>query len=226
VVAGIDHTYENFAMTFPDGRVTTCGACEITTDDFGKKAVESRAADVSFVLDELTGPHPKWKSGTLIDPSRIAMAGSSLGGASTIEAMLKDSRVRAGIDLDGTMFATIPEKGLSRPFLLLGTQSQHSPGGEDPTWDRDWRLLTGWKRWLVVTGSVHPSFTDYHLLADQIGFDLGADLSGSRSMEITRRYVRAFFDLHLRKRPQPLLEEPSARYPEVEFCSPGTETCR
>ena len=30
VVAGIDHTYENFATTFPDGRVATCVACEPT----------------------------------------------------------------------------------------------------------------------------------------------------------------------------------------------------
>ncbi|MFB9835147.1 alpha/beta hydrolase [Actinoallomurus acaciae] len=28
VVAGIDHTYENFGETFPDGHTTTCVACE------------------------------------------------------------------------------------------------------------------------------------------------------------------------------------------------------
>ncbi|GAA3791724.1 alpha/beta hydrolase [Sphaerisporangium flaviroseum] len=226
VVAGIDHTYETFATTFPDGRVTICAACELQTDDFGKKAVESRAADTSFVLDELTGSHPKWRGGTLIDPSRIAMAGSSLGGASAGETMLKDSRVRAGINMDGHMFAPIPTSGLARPFLFLGVQGSHSPGSsEDTTWDRDWKHLTGWKRWLVVAGSVHASFTDYDMLAKQIGVDLGGDLSGTRSVEITRRYARAFFDLHLRKKPQPLLEKPSARYPEVKFCSPETKTC-
>jgi predicted dienelactone hydrolase len=224
-VVGIDHTYETFATTFPDGRVTTCDACRLeSVDDFGKKAVESRAADISFVLDELTGAQPRWKGGPLIDPSRIALAGSSLGGASAGETMLKDSRVRAGINMDGTMFAPIPDSGLSRPFLFLG-QEVHRPGGEDDTWDRDWARMTGWKRWLVVTGSVHASFTDYDLLADQIGIDLGGDLSDSRSVEITRRYVRSFFDLHLRGRPQPVLDRPSPRYPEVRFCSAETTTC-
>ncbi|WP_433355435.1 alpha/beta hydrolase family protein [Microtetraspora malaysiensis] len=225
VVAGIDHTYETFATTFPGGRLTTCAACELDPDDdFGKKAVENRAVDVSFVLDELTGPHSTWKGASLIDPSRVAMVGASLGGASAAETMLKDSRVRGGINMDGFMFAPIPASGLARPFLFLG-QTVHSPGGQDTTWDRDWEHLTGWKRWLVVAGAVHASFTDYDLLAQQIGVNLGGDLSGPRAVEITRRYVRAFLDLHLRGTAQPLLEKPSARYPEVRFCAPETKTC-
>ena len=202
VVAGIDHTYENFATTFPDGRVTTCAACTLEVEDFGTLAVASRARDVSFVLDELAGYR-------FVDPSRIGMAGMSLGGASVGETMLADPRVRAGTNLDGTMFKPLPESGLSRPFLFFGEE------GGDPTWDRDWQRLTGWKRWLTVAGSVHASFADYDMLAQQLGVDLGSRLAGTRSVEITRRYVRAFFDLHLNGEPQPLLDSPSRCYPEV-----------
>ncbi|MEU6997943.1 alpha/beta hydrolase [Nonomuraea sp. NPDC046570] len=226
VVAGIDHTYESFATTFPDGRVTTCVACGAEkNEEFGRKGVGSRAADVSFVLDELTGARPKWTGAPLIDPSRIGMAGHSVGGASALAAMVKDERVRAGINMDGTTFAPIPKSGLSRPFLFLGQQAMHKPGDEDPTWERDWKRLTGWKRWLVVTGAEHASFTDISLLADQLGIAHGAGLSGARSLEITRGYTLAFFDLHLRKRPHPLLDKPSTRYPEVTFCTPKTKTC-
>jgi hypothetical protein len=63
------------------------------------------AADISFVLDRLTGPRPGWKGGGLIDTSRIAMAGAPVGGASAAGTaagtMVKDARVRAGITLDG-----------------------------------------------------------------------------------------------------------------------------
>jgi hypothetical protein len=231
VVTGIDHTYESFATAFPDGRVTTCLAREVPRrgSGFWEKAGAGRAADVSFVLDELTGAHPAWPGAALIDPSRMAMAGHSAGGAATISAMLADSRIRAGIDMDGATHAQIPGDGLSRPFLFLGKQSNYTPGsggdipgkpGPASTWERDWRLLTGWKRWLLVAGAVHASFTDLALLADQIGIDTGAGLSGSRSLDITRAYVRAFFDQHLRSTPQALLEQPSPRYPEVTFCSP------
>ncbi|MFI6456653.1 alpha/beta hydrolase family protein [Streptosporangium amethystogenes] len=229
VVAAIDHTYENVATTFPDGRVATCVTCEIEKNPaWWEKLAKSRAADVSFVLDQLTGSKPKWKGARLIDTSRIAMAGHSAGGASTIAAMLKDSRIRAGIDIDGTTEVRIPDSGLARPFLFLGKPATYTPGKGDAaaTWERDWKQLNGWKRWLLVTGAEHTSFTDLGVLVDQLGIDVGADISGIRAMDITRRYVSAFFDLHLRKKSQPLLDKPSTRYPEVEHCSPETRTCQ
>jgi len=238
-VAGIDHTYESHGTAFPDGRVTTCLAREARQRDSGfqEKITGGRAADVSFVLSELTGAHPAWPGARLIDPSRMAMAGHSLGGAASIAAMLADSRIRAGVDMDGSTVAEIPAEGLSRPFLFLGKQSNYTPGsgGDVPagtlawkrlsgavsTWERDWALLTGWKRWLVVAGAVHASFTDLALLAEQTGIDIGAGLSGARSLDITRAYLRAFFDQHLRGRPPALLDQPSPGYPEVTFCSPA-----
>ena len=241
VVAGIDHTYESYGTAFPDGRVTTCLARQARDRDSGfkEKVVGGRAADVSFVLSDLTGAQPAWPGTALINPSRMAMAGHSVGGAATIAAMLADSRIRAGVDMDGSTVAKIPDEGLSRPFLFLGKQSNYTPGsggavtpgtrdwkllrGAVTTWERDWELLTGWKRWLVVAGAVHASFTDLALLADQTGIDISAGLSGARSLDITRAYVRAFFDQHLRGRPQALLDQPSPRYPEVTFCFPDTE---
>lgn len=239
VVAGIDHTYESHATAFPDGRVTNCLAREARRpgNGFWEKVAAGRAADVSFVLGELTGANPAWPAAGLIDPSRIAMAGHSAGGAAAIAAMLADPRIRAGIDMDGSTAAPIPDGGLSRPFMFLGKQSDYTPGSGSAattprdwkrlraavtTWERDWELLTGWKRWIVVAGAVHASFTDLALLADQvdIDIDIGASLPGARSLNITRAYVRAFFDQHLRGRPQALLDQPSPRYPEVTFCSP------
>jgi dienelactone hydrolase len=238
VVAGIDHTYESHATAFPDGRVTTCLARQARRRGSGsqEKVAASRAADVSFVLGELTSVRPAWPGAGLIDPSWVAMAGHSAGGAAAIAAMLADPRIRAGIDMDGATCAPIPDQGLARPFLFLGKQSSYTPGSGGAvafgtrdwkllraavaTWERDWELLTGWKRWLVVAGAVHASFTDLALLADQLGLDIGAGLSGARSLDITRAYVRAFFDQHLRGRPQALLDQPSPRYPEVTFCSP------
>ena len=78
----------------------------------------------------------------------------------------------------------------------------------------------------AAAGAVHASFTDLALLADQLGLDIGADTPGARSLDITRAYVRAFFDQHLRGRPQALLDQPSPRYPEVTFCSPEPDPRR
>jgi predicted dienelactone hydrolase len=174
---------------------------------------------VSFVLDELTGRHPAWSGARLIDPRRIAMAGHSAGGASTIQAMVADPRIRAGIDIDGSTHVPIPETGLSRPFMFMGSMDAYTPGEPGPydDWEQDWLRLTGWKRWVMVTGTVHPSFTDLGVLADQLGVDLGASIDAERALTITRAYVRAFFDQHLLCTAQPLMARPSPRYPEVTF---------
>lgn len=216
VVAGIDHTYESHATTLSDGRVAECIACDSDTDPgFGARVVEVRAADVSFVLDRLPSA---WEGGDLIDRSRIAMAGQSTGGAAAVAAMLQDDRVRAGIDMDGTTYARIPKGGLSRPFLFLGTP-RHVPGGPDNSWERDWQLLTGWKRWIVLAGAEHASFTDGPVVAPALAIEPAPGvLPGARAAELTRTYVAAFLDRHLRSQPQPVLDEPSSRYPEAGFC--------
>ncbi|UJW35283.1 alpha/beta hydrolase [Saccharothrix sp. AJ9571] len=222
VVAVVEHTYESVATTFPDGRVTQCVACEIVrtpenVHEFWKKMHDGRAADVSFVIDSLLADY-----GRSIDGSRIAMAGHSAGGASGIHSMLADPRIKAGINIDGMQDGPA-QIDLSRPFLFLGRAEQYTPGVSEQagTWEAAWSQLAGWKRWLVVAGAEHGSFTDVGLLGDQAGLDGGGELSGERTSVITRRYVRAFVDEHLRGVPQVLLNSPSSRYPEVAFCSPG-----
>ncbi len=217
VVAGIDHTYESYATTLAGGSVAGCIACDSDSDPgFGAGLVRSRAADVSFVLDELT------RNGSpgarLIDRSRIAMAGQSIGGASALATMVHDPRVRAGIDLDGTTYARIPKSGFTRPFMFVGS-ADHVPGGRDQSWDRDWKLLTGWKRWLVLPRAEHASFTDAPLLRPSLGIKPPPGvLPAARAAELTRTYVAAFLDLHLKSQRRPILDGPSARHPDIGFC--------
>ncbi len=172
-----------------------------------------RAADVSFVLNSLT--RSKW--GSLIDASRIGMAGHSVGGASSLPTMVADARVKAGMDIDGTTEVPLTAPGLDRPFMFVSHQlaaTACAPGNEP--WERDWAQLTGWKRWAEVAGTQHASFTDVGLLADEFGIDMGATTGGVRTQAITRAYVNAFFDQHLRGEPRPLLDRPG--FPEVSFC--------
>ncbi|RKH67098.1 alpha/beta hydrolase family protein [Corallococcus aberystwythensis] len=221
VVAVVDHTYETLATSFPDGRVAGCASCDIPHDPgFWQKLEQGRAADVSFVLDELTGPHAKWRGAYLLDPSRVGMAGHSAGGASTLPTMVNESRIRAGIDIDGTSDTPLLAPGLSRPFMFLShqlTPTLCQPGVNTP-WEQDWQQLTGWKRWLEVAGTVHASFTDVGLVADHLGIDIGASTTGERTQAITRAYINAFFDQHLLGKPRPLLDTASPLYPELVFC--------
>ncbi|RBQ17191.1 alpha/beta hydrolase [Spongiactinospora rosea] len=210
VVAGIDHVHESHGTSLPGGRLAGCVACveqEADIRKFGDKAVRSRQADVSFVLDRLLGRRPVWNGARLIDRSRIGMAGHSLGGAAASWTMLRDKRVLAGINMDGAFHVPVPEAGLKGPFMLMGAGEVHEPGGRDTTWARDYARMTGWKRWITVEGGDHGSFTDYPLVTK----------GSPREVEITRAYVKAFMDRHLRGADRPVLDGPSTTFPEVKF---------
>jgi predicted dienelactone hydrolase len=114
VVATIDHTYDASEVEFPDGRVEV-PAVPPVTPDVAEKVVAVRVADTRLVLDSLitlnAGGNPDAEGRPLpaglrglIDPARVGMFGHSLGGAAAAQAMYEDRRIRAGVNLDGTMF--------------------------------------------------------------------------------------------------------------------------
>ncbi|MFF7856894.1 alpha/beta hydrolase family protein [Streptomyces sp. NPDC007904] len=218
VVASVDHAYESVGTAFPGGRLLNCVACEKTSSRGYGEVPRGRAKDVSFLLDRLLADrHAAWRHARMIDPTRIGMAGHSVGGASAATTMAGDQRVRAGANMDGSFMEPVPARGLGgRPFMLLGTDDG------DRSWTRDWPLLDGWKRWIGVTGAEHFTFTDVPVLGDQLGLLPPEEpLSGKRSQEITRAYVTAFFDLHLKGVDRKLLDGPTAEHPEVVFHTEG-----
>ncbi|MEU9124361.1 alpha/beta hydrolase [Streptomyces sp. NPDC048506] len=213
-VAAIGHNHEANGISFPDGHTTSCLVCDAPDD---QKVGDTRAKDVSFVLDELTGEHRAGKGDILIDTNRTAMVGHSAGGFSTIPSVLRDRRVKAAVNMDGN-FRYQNDLPVDRPFLMLGKPS-HVPGGPDSTWDKTWAQLTDWKRWLTIDSTEHLSFTDLATLSKQFGIPL-QKLDGDRVDTLTRTYIATFVDAHLRGRNAPLLDGPSQQFPEVTFHQP------
>ncbi|MEV4114265.1 alpha/beta hydrolase [Nonomuraea sp. NPDC049695] len=197
LVAAVEHTYESVATTFPDGRTTTCLACVKGQDNV--KVAAGRVKDVRFVLGELV----KGRWGRAIDRSRIAMIGHSMGGYATAQTMLADTRIKAGVNLDGTFALDEP---LDRPFMLVGAPG-HAPGYG--SWDKAWANLKGWKRWITVAGTDHAAFVDYAVLRPQLGLP-AQQLDGARALRITRAHLVSFLDRHLLGKRTPVED-----YPEV-----------
>ncbi|MEV6280460.1 alpha/beta hydrolase [Nocardia sp. NPDC051832] len=203
LVLGIDHTYEAAAITFPDGRITECVACQGRLD--GVAVSRNRAEDVSFVLDQLIPRLP-------VDQSRIAMGGHSAGGFTAPFALAEDARLRAGFNLDGTFPAPPYGRAVDLPFLMMGTPTHAPTGPAGPKWAAAYDAFGGWKSWLTVTGASHGSFTDFAPIADHLGIQIPeTTLNGTRAVELTRKHVAAFLDQHLRGLPAP----DSAPDPEI-----------
>ena len=235
IVVTIDHTHDASEVEFPGGRVEVAALPEID-DQVIAQAAAVRAADTRFVLDQLAvlnagrnpdagnRPLPRGLRGAF-DLDRVGMFGHSLGGSTAAATMHDEPRLKAGVNLDGTLVGAAAVAGSDRPFLLLS--SDHGAGAEDPTWDTFWANQQGWKRELSLTGAAHGSFNDgqvfYPQAAPVIGLspeqvaEVAGTLEPRRSVAVQRTYVRAFFDQHLRHRDGRLLRTPSPRYPEMRF---------
>lgn len=212
-VAAVDHAYEAAAISHPDGRVTGCRACKRGTE--GAAVSATRAADLSFVRQRLIRAAGAG-DGTLppLDPSRVALVGHSMGGAAAFEAMRTDPGFAAGANIDGTL-QTGGRTPVDKPFMLLGA-GEHGRPGADPTWDRAWRDLSGWRRWFAVGGAGHLSFTDYAPLVERTGrAGEGVTLGSREGSRITRELIAAFLDERLLHRSWSGIDAVAQHRPEV-----------
>ena len=112
VVVTMDDTNESPEVEFPDGRLVL-GTFVPSTTAQELEQQQIRAADASFVLNELTvidhggnpdsehDPLPAGLAGSL-NLSEAGMFGWSIGGAASAQAMHDDPRIKAAINMDGT----------------------------------------------------------------------------------------------------------------------------
>jgi len=235
-VVTVDHTYSDGEVEFPDGRVARRVLPENPSTELITADVAEREKDMRFVLDELTaldhGANPDAGHRALPEGVRgalnlgdVGMLGMSEGGATAAATMLDDSRIKAGIDLDGTLDGPVVTAGLDRPFMLLSA-GDHSRDN-DPSWASFWNASTGWKRDFQLLGSMHGSYFDGEVLFPQLAGALGltptklandiGTINPARAIRAESTYVDAFFDLHLRHHPEHLLNGPSPRFPEMVF---------
>src|SRR4051812_30337382 len=202
LVVAVDHTGET-PVQFPDGHVEGRSVPRrhpIATD------AAIRLADMRFVVRRLNTEAP----GPQANLRRVAAIGHSLGGSTAAALMRAEPAVRAGADLDGSIFGPARRLGVSGPFLVM-------VGGEglDPSLRGLLEHSRGPRLALRVAGFVPFSFSALPVPAPA---GIGAPKTPSaRDIALQRAYVRAFLDRYLRGRRSALLEGPSPRWPQVRF---------
>jgi predicted dienelactone hydrolase len=177
------------------------------------------AEDIGFVLDELE----KLNSGNgflagALDLERVGIMGFSKGGAATGQFCVTDARCKAGINLTGFMYGDIVDMNLVQPFMFVS---------EEELWCRDcyvndlfYKRAEGSAYQMKIRGARHVSFGDPCLWGGLLAsFGEEAAIDGERMTRIQNGYTLAFFDKHLKGLAAPLLDGPSADYPEVVFRS-------
>ncbi|HEY2494375.1 MAG TPA: prolyl oligopeptidase family serine peptidase [Paenibacillus sp.] len=235
IVVGMDHPYTSAKVTFPDGRsifynpdpefATSAGLYEHNI-----KGIGIRVADARFVLDTLTEWNTKDPNGLLqgkLDLDRVGIFGHSYGGATTAETLAQDERFKAGVSLEGGFWGDVAHTGLKQPFMYMmtgGTAKSLDPSTTNkdkvfyeefaPDLESSMTKSTNDTYYLTVDHFIHQSFTEIALLSPSL---FAKDIDPVHNIDITRSYVRTFFDQYLKGEPQALLDGPSPEYPEVKF---------
>ncbi len=242
VVVSIDHTFDSQAVEFPGGRIVEgIAPPEESTQStqWLRTALAARVADTEFVLNQITalahGHNPDVEHralpnglGRAVDPSRIGMFGHSLGGFTTAEAMARDPRIDAGVNLDGMLgFDDEPglaaARGLDQPMLLMSSQQVADTGAFARSWQAFRGNTRGWTTELELLRAGHHSFTDLQSLIppsaaaavpDVTGYYIGT-IAPENAIHAVREYLAAAFDRLLRDRTAGLLDGADGRFPDV-----------
>ncbi|KEF51736.1 uncharacterized protein A1O9_12073 [Exophiala aquamarina CBS 119918] len=238
-VVSIDHTYDANIVEFPDGSVIK--GLNLTTLDqvlpMVQLLLQNRVADISTVLDFLSNATNTEGLGIpTLQTARIGVFGHSLGGATAADTALVDSRMVAGLALDGGIFANATQHPVQLPFVLIQreghNQSADAALGElSSNVTQLWTQLKGSKLQLEIFGTVHDSFSDLPIVADSIGLDVNTlpyakyfvgTIDGLRLLNIERSYIKGFFEETLEAKQVDLLHGPSSEFPEVHYVNIST----
>ncbi|OMD53928.1 acetylhydrolase [Paenibacillus odorifer] len=232
IVAGINHTYSSMASIFSDGRValfqdkTGSGIEPFEKTD---KLNEVWVNDVRFVLDQLeqlAATDPDQRFTGRMDMGRVGMLGHSFGGATTVQMLLSDPRVQAGINMDGALYGKrrIPTAGISKPFLMISADSSIAASsgalsddqlaamglnrGEVERYFKEVNaryapVTAGGNYWLKLTDTSHMSFTDSFLISPILEWVQGTDARGTH--RVVNEFTLDFFNYYLKGVPLQIL---------------------
>lgn len=233
-VVSVDHPYDADIVEYPDGRITYGVLSNITTEKEFVSAQNVRVKDMSFLLDQMQNKTGITKLFSLSEGNshrlsldRVTILGHSLGGSTAAQTILVDSRFSGGINLDGYIWGSVLDIGLSKPFLLFGN-SNHTQDTKS-NWATFWSHLRGWKLELQLEQSRHYTFSDFPLLVDALSIpeearrtiqeDTIGTIGGLQAKGVISSYITATLQYFVDGNKSELLNGPSASYPDVKFLS-------
>src|SRR5262249_28051050 len=157
VVVGIDVPGESALVEYPDGHVVV-GSWTDAGDASRAEAVRTRVADLAAILHSLRNVDRHGLLRGKLDLTRIGMFGFSLGGATAADAIRSLPEIRAGVDLDGSLYGHALTTPTKHPFLVLARDGHTND--TDTSWQRNWTLLRGFRREIHLVGAGHENFDD------------------------------------------------------------------
>lgn len=243
IVASIQHPYFTlFPTEFLDGSMANGMHAFGGAGDWEQSEAlinQILVKDVQFVIDQLEGLNRNDSSHRFtnrMDLSRLGMLGHSFGGTVAAQVIHTDDRVKAGINMDGFLYGSKLNEGLSGPFMYMATGATarfEKMELEQKEWEtygisseEDYGQIAGEQaerhKLLLQNGGYDVTFHDanhYDFSDAPVYSPLIGSGNSRQHFEQTNRLIRAFFDKHLNERESPELESSSSNVYSIEAIS-------
>ena len=196
--------------------------------DVMNEALAIWAEDQLFVLSEIekfqSGEKSSATSKVLsfkshLDLSNLGFFGMSFGGSTSLDNCVKDSRCKAGINMDGFMDSQMQLPPLKKPFMFMNSE-------DNLLYNAMYEIAESDVYSVRVDGSKHGNYSDFSIMSPLYKMmGVMGQIEGYKMLAITEDYVLAFFDKYLKDENSALLDGTLdgslngsvGKYKEVEF---------
>ena len=188
------------------------------------------AQDVVFTLNQLATLNFADSNGILtgrFDLQRVGTFGVSLGGIVGGQACRLEPRLRACLVMDAPMPTDVVQAGLQQPTMWITRDAktmqiegwpQIEIDEHQTTMRAAFNSLRGDGYFVQVPGMFHANLTDIPYWSPIFAWlGVTGPLDRRRAHDVINVYSLAFFNRHLRSRPEELLDGSASRYNEVVF---------
>ena len=218
VVAAIDHPGRGLTI-MPDG---LAGGFTPNPDGPDGKVIEV-CEDISHSISSIFNTE---RFGNYINNQSIGVIGHSLGGAAALNIGQYDDRVKASINLDGYLFGSAMQTGVTTPFLSILQRPQFGKNEVPNSFKIERRLE--WKgitdnsnvpSYVVnVKGLQHFDFSDLpFIIPDSVRTKNGGVLNAHKSHEILSTLIVSYFNMNLKNDSTIVYEDIIIQLSEVNF---------
>ncbi|WP_256082012.1 hypothetical protein [Massilia sp. YIM B04103] len=171
----------------------------VPDDEGSDEMLDVLVKDQAFVLDWLAqrnadSGHPL---GGHLDLARIGAYGHSIGGATSLQLQRQDARVRAAINLDGTVYGDLSQPW-SKPFLIVASERPM-----DPSYLAIMKLQKDVGSSEVLAGFGHGDFSDQKFYVERYNRNnpgkveldptMFHSVRGEDALRLVREKTRLFF---------------------------------
>ena len=165
---------------------------------FVKDIVERWAADITDVTNMLENWNTSGFFKGKLDVSRLGIFGHSRGGGAAGEALLTNSRFKAGVNIDGVQWGKIVDTSFQQPFLFISADWPEDH--EDLNQHAYVNKSTSQFYQARIENSQHSNFMDVPYMIPFKELSQAGDIDPDTAIEITTKLVISFFDKKLKNK--------------------------